>query len=351
MDLSTAPHVSLAAPQSNRLAFVIVVKMTSATSESGDERMAMAFHVLASGSGGNASLLQVDGTGVLLDFGLGPRVLGQRLRACGAGWGQVQAALLTHTHGDHWQAPTLGELLRRRIPLHCHAEHLEALARAGDTFAAMKEAGLIQCYELGRAWELPPGCRCQAIELNHDGGMTCGFRFDGPARIFGPSWALGYAADLGCWDEGLAERFRDVDVLALEFNHDVELQRRSGRSYALIRRVLGDSGHLSNAQAADLLRAVIAQSETGRLRHVVQLHLSQQCNRPELAQAATRRVSAETPGVFAVHTASQDQAGPTLRLQAVVPRRRLVRAPGSVGPRERQLVLPGWEGDREPRTQ
>ena len=48
----------------------------------------------------------------------------------------------------------------------------------------------------------------------------------------------------------------DVDILALEFNHDVFLEKSSGRSPALIFRVLGDRGHLSNVQAAELLREV-----------------------------------------------------------------------------------------------
>ena len=123
--------------QSKRPAFVIVVGMQSDESRGGgDGRMALTFHVLASGSGGNASLLEVEGHGVLLDFGLRPRTLAQRLRACGGSWGHVQAAVLTHTHSDHWQAHTLAELLKRGVPLYCHAGHVNVLERAGTTFVA-----------------------------------------------------------------------------------------------------------------------------------------------------------------------------------------------------------------------
>jgi len=38
----------------------------------------------------------------------------------------------------------------------------------------------------------------------------------------------------------MVEALADVDLLGVEFNHDVEMQRRSGRSPALIARVLGD---------------------------------------------------------------------------------------------------------------
>ncbi len=289
----------------------------------------MSFHVLASGSAGNAALLDVDGRGVLVDFGLGPRGLAQRLRACRASWRRVHAAVLTHTHGDHWSPHTLRELFRRRIPLYCHAEHIASLERA-RVFRRLADAGLVRHYVLGRAWPLP-GCRCEAFEVKHDSELTCGFRFEGPLTLFGPSWAVGYAADLGCWDEELAARLRDVDVLALEFNHDVVLQRQSGRPYELIRRVLSDHGHLSNAQAAALLVAIVQQSEPGRLQHVVQLHLSQECNRPELAQGAARTALVEMGARCSLHTASQDQAGPSVPARTPPVRRRRVRPPEAAG--------------------
>ena len=51
------------------------------------------FTVLASGSSGNSSLLEVDGFGLLLDIGLGPRQLASRLITSGRSWQNVQAVL------------------------------------------------------------------------------------------------------------------------------------------------------------------------------------------------------------------------------------------------------------------
>ena len=92
--------------------------------------MALRFTVLASGSAGNASLIDANGFGVLLDAGLGPRQLAGRLAAVGASWENVQAVLLTHTHSDHWRDTTLVHLKRRSIPLYCHAGHHDALRLA-----------------------------------------------------------------------------------------------------------------------------------------------------------------------------------------------------------------------------
>src|SRR5258705_385728 len=92
----------------------------------------------------------------------------------------------------------------------------------------------------------------------------------------GPRQLASGLADLGVWDDALADALADVELLAVEFNHDVAMQYASGRPRMLIDRVLGDDGHLSNAQAAELVRAVMARSAAGRLRHVVQLHLSRE---------------------------------------------------------------------------
>src|SRR5437773_3419097 len=85
--------------------------------------MALRFSVLASGSSGNASLLEADGFGVLLDAGLGPRQLAARLAAVGRSWRHVHAVILTHTHSDHWKDRTFAHLHRHGIPLYCHDDH------------------------------------------------------------------------------------------------------------------------------------------------------------------------------------------------------------------------------------
>src|SRR5437899_2448827 len=105
--------------------------------------MALRFTVLASGSGGNASLLQLDGFGLLLDAGVGPRILQQRLAAAAASWNDVNAVLLTHTHSDHWRDRTLAHLQRRRIPLYCHPGHHEGLQQYSPAFAKLCADNLI----------------------------------------------------------------------------------------------------------------------------------------------------------------------------------------------------------------
>jgi phosphoribosyl 1,2-cyclic phosphodiesterase len=309
--------------------------------------MSLRFTVLASGSAGNASLMEAEGFGLLLDIGLGPRQLASRLAAVKASWLSIHAVLLTHTHSDHWNERTLTHLLRRRIPLYCHPGHHDYLRRYSLTFSALHAAQLVRDYQDEQELRLAPALRCWPLPVRHDCGATFGFRFEGRPDLFGHTSALAYLADLGCWDARLAASVADVDLLALEFNHDLEMEYASGRTPHLIARVLGDEGHLSNAQAAALVREVLRRSP-GRLRQIIQLHLSRDCNRPALAADAARAVLAAAQ--VELHTASQDRPSPTFALGGNGRRKqRSLSTPSRIGRSRREQAtqpwLPGWQGD------
>jgi phosphoribosyl 1,2-cyclic phosphodiesterase len=291
--------------------------------------MSLRFCVLGSGSSGNASYLEADGFGVLLDIGLGPRRLARGLADAGARWDDVRAVLLTHTHGDHWHEATFKHLLRRRIPFHCHEQHAGVLKRYGAAFAELRDAGLVRIYEIDQPVPLGP-LSGLPFAVPHDDEPTCGF------RIHGSAGALGYVADLGSWSEAIVRQLCDVDILAVEFNHDVHLERGSGRTPMLIDRVLGNLGHLSNDQGAELVAQVLRRSEPGRTRHLMLLHLSRQCNHPRLARAAAAEVVARHATGLTIHVSRHNTASRVLSTG---------RRPGS---RRRfseivQPMLPGWD--------
>src|SRR5918912_3602307 len=147
--------------------------------------MVLRFTVLASGSGGNASLVQTDNFGVLIDAGLGPRQLAARMKAAGLSWSHVQAVLLTHTHSDHWKDRTLAHLTRRRTPFYCHPDHHRILHAYSDAFPALLADGLVRSFAPQEELVLSPGLRCRPFPVRHDGGPTFVFPIDGRADLFG----------------------------------------------------------------------------------------------------------------------------------------------------------------------
>jgi phosphoribosyl 1,2-cyclic phosphodiesterase len=307
--------------------------------------MGVRFTALASGSSGNAAVLMADGFGVLIDFGLGPRMLAARLAAVGLNWKHVNAAVLTHTHGDHWKNLTFGTLKQHRIPVYCHPRHEAELGRYSAGFHAYKASGLLRPFEEDQSLDLAPGVRCRPLRVSHDSDPTYAFRIDGGAAGFQNAWSVGYASDLGTWTDRLVKAFAGVDLLAVEFNHDEVLERRSRRPAHLIERVLGDHGHLSNRQAGALVQEVVRSSADKDIGHVVQLHLSRDCNRPVLAADAAAMALADVGSRARVTTAQQDH--PTRLLDLY----RLPKATPPVTRREKprfrppakQPTLPGME--------
>jgi phosphoribosyl 1,2-cyclic phosphodiesterase len=285
--------------------------------------MPVQFAVLASGSRGNSTLIRGRGAGLLIDVGVGPRALQGRLESVGADWSEVAGVVLTHTHGDHVDSGTFAELARRRIALYCHEGHRVYL---GDNpgFQRLEEARLVSCYD-DQPVLTPTGLRLEPIRLRHDGGPTYGFRIEVSTERRGMPVSIGYLADTGSWSESMVDCLADVDVLGVEFNHDVAMQKSSGRSGALIARNLGDHGHLSNRQGAALVEAVLTRSRRGAMRHLVLLHLSEQCNQPELAVEAARAALGASSRQVAVHAARQSPPHPNLW---IIPGRRSFRPAG-----------------------
>jgi phosphoribosyl 1,2-cyclic phosphodiesterase len=246
------------------------------------------FATLGSGSSGNAAYVEVAGRGLLLDCGLEAGELARRLRSVGRTWKAVQAVVLTHVHSDHWHESVFAELFVRRIPLWLHSRHMVDLRSRSEYLPLLERNQLLREYLAGR-WFVPSeSCRFLPIEVLHDSRPTFAFRMV-LLRQREVLVSLGYVADLGCGSVQLAEALANLDLLAVEFNHDPQMQRQSGRPWYLIRRVLSDQGHLSNAQAAALVEQILARSER-MPRYLVQLHLSEECNRPELAAESVQPV-------------------------------------------------------------
>lgn len=293
--------------------------------------MAARFIVLASGSSGNAGLVEAEDFRLLIDCGLRPPDLADRLGRVGVRLDSVSAVVLTHTHGDHWNPYTFAALRQASIPVYAHPRHHAKLA-GYPCFDPLHKAGLMRDYQAGVPIRLGPALRCTPVPVPHDSDPTFGFRVEGTDARTGGTWALGYASDCGHPDPAVIAGFAGVNVLAIEFNHDVELQRTSGRHPVLVNRVLGPNGHLSNAQAATLTEAVARSAGPAGFTALVQLHLSKECNTAALAHRAGAAVLARfAPGARLV---TATQLAPT----TPVPLVGVARPVRSV-----QLTLPGFE--------
>jgi len=82
--------------------------------------------VLGSGSSGNSIHLSCGGFGLLIDAGLGPRKLRDRLASTGSSLDEIGAVVISHEHHDHVSG--LAALCERRdIPVYANRHTASAL--------------------------------------------------------------------------------------------------------------------------------------------------------------------------------------------------------------------------------
>lgn len=226
----------------------------------------MRFAWLASGSRGNAALVEADGSCVLLDCGLGLKEAEARLARLGRCAADIDAILVTHEHSDH-----IGGVARFAGK---HGLRVVTTAGTARGFRAAPPSRLEQIspHEVFSCG----GLEIQPMPVPHDANEPCQFVFsDGACR-------LGVVTDLGRVTTHVIASLQGCDALALECNHDPAMLAAGPYPGPLKQRVGGDLGHLSNDQAAALLAAL----DTAGLRHLVALHLSEINNTPALARAA-----------------------------------------------------------------
>jgi phosphoribosyl 1,2-cyclic phosphodiesterase len=240
------------------------------------------FACLGSGSKGNAWLVQAGRTRVMVDCGFGPREAAKRLARLGLAVDELDAILVTHEHSDHGRgAAKLSERARCAVWM-SHGSQV-MLGVAGDEPGNVRVILDHTPFSLGEM-EITP------YPVPHDAREPMQFVFSDGATRFG------LLTDAGHVTPHMETVLAGCDALALECNHDVGALEAGSYPPALKRRILGRYGHLDNQAAAVLLGKLAGP----RLKHVVAAHLSQENNRPDLAQAALARALGCTQDWIAV---------------------------------------------------
>jgi phosphoribosyl 1,2-cyclic phosphodiesterase len=233
---------------------------------------ALSVCVLGSGSGGNATVIRIGKTALLVDAGFGPRATDKRLTEAGLSLASLQGICLTHLDQDHFRQNWPNTILKFGIPIYVHVSHYSDLMRIPGG-AELRDAGLA-CSFNSSVFEPMQGVSASTVRLSHDREGTIGYRFDTDGG------SIGYATDLGHAPRELIERMAGVDLLCIECNYDEGMTHASPRPVWINRRNMSDAGHLSNEQSFEAVRMIADASATGLPNDVVLLHRSSQCNHP-----------------------------------------------------------------------
>ena len=281
----------------------------------------LALHVLASGSSGNAAVIEntATGAGVLIDCGICKRDFLNRCDEAGFDPGRIQAMFVTHEHADHVRG--LGVVLRglantgnvppvfaasactanssalskvaeafdvRELTTACAQMDSRDMASAAFDDATPHNAGpgavdnaMPQITDSGSVEAA--GMRITPFATSHDAAASFGFRIEDATD----GDAVGYLTDSGIVTAQAHAALRDVRILALESNHDPKMLAAGPYPYVIKQRIASNSGHLSNGQAAAELSTLVAESRAAGQRlpqTVVAMHVSQNNNDYSLAR-------------------------------------------------------------------
>ena len=244
----------------------------------------MRLTVFASGSSGNALLVEAGSTRLLLDCGISCRRLSRHLAERGLAPDDLHGVVLSHEHHDHVSG--LGTLLRRYpVPLLATEGTAAGLNGSGPVSDVVVSGRHVSIGDL----DLLP------VATTHDAREPVAF------VLRHGSLQVGVLTDTGAVTTLLLDRLAGCHALLVEANHDLDMLRLGPYPWPLKQRIASRSGHLSNEQARILVEAV---AHSG-LETVVGMHLSAENNRPELAARELARPLAGSPVRVAIARQSE----------------------------------------------
>ena len=210
----------------------------------------------------------------MIDCGISLRTLRARLKETGLQETWIKALLITHEHTDHISGAKV-MASRLGVPVYATAKCADKLQKVFQ-FNALTM--ISHCADFNLA-----GFTIHAFPIPHDAVDPVGY------VVTRESTKIGVATDLGQTNQMTHFQLRDCNTLVLESNYDINMLAASSRPWTLKNRILGPVGHLSNADNAKFLPAVV----TRNTRNLLLAHVSGDCNTYDLAMHSAQAALAE----------------------------------------------------------
>lgn len=217
--------------------------------------------VLSSGSKGNMTYIESGNTRLLIDAGIS--LSNAKNRRDGLNLDSITDIIVTHEHTDH--IDFLYSIYKKtKANIYMSSKSFEKMKPNQKDKLLGAKIGFIESeakYTIGDVKVL-------TFKLNHDCGEVFGY------IVCGEGKKVGYFTDTGIMPEKYIKFLKDLDVLIIEANHNVQMLLSSQRDYSLINRILSSEGHLSNQRCYEILRDIL----TEKSKYVILAHISEDCN-------------------------------------------------------------------------
>lgn len=220
----------------------------------------MKFCVLASGSKGNSTYIEINKHKFLIDIGINFLLLSNKLNEINVSVEEIEAIFITHLHQDHIAG--LKRFIKKYNPtIYLTKTMYENLDIILDNYALYEDNILIDDISI------------ETIRLSHDTPECRGYILNHLGK------SLVYITDTGYINVKNHEKLRNKTSYVFESNHDVNMLMKGKYPYHIKMRILGDRGHLSNHDSATYLSKFIGNDT----KTIVLAHISHDNNSYEMA--------------------------------------------------------------------
>lgn len=249
---------------------------------------------LQSGSKGNCVYVETDDVKLLFDAGISGKRAEARLAQHGRDIRQVEKVIISHEHTDH--ISSMGIFYRKFGLTPCITK--KTLAAADQQ--RLGRLGKVSHFVSGKKIVIG-STRIDTYATNHDA-------VDGTAFVVDDGYhRFGLFTDLGTVFSPLTELLPTLDAVLLESNYDPMMLKNGPYPLHLQRRIAGPHGHISNEEAARLLK----HCDSRRIQWCCLGHLSENNNCPSVALKTHQKILGKN---FPLHVASQQAATPLLKV-------------------------------------
>lgn len=224
--------------------------------------------VIASGSEGNATLINSACGSILIDAGVSYLKIKDAFKTNNFDIHQLNGILITHIHHDHVQG--LASLVKKNnTKVYIPAKMYSELNRIIDEsyIEIIEDNFIIQDFNIN------------LIYTSHDVECSVGYVINHNDK------SLVYITDTGYINTRYYPLITNRNAYIIESNHDEEMVTTGNYPYCIKTRILSDYGHLSNNTTAKHLKKIIGE----KTEYIILAHISQNNNSYDLALETTSK--------------------------------------------------------------
>lgn len=228
------------------------------------------FISFGSGSSGNCYYLFTEHDSLMIDVGIGIRMMKKRFYEYGLSMMAIRNIFITHDHADH--VKSVGSLCKDLcVPVFATREVHAGIDR--NYYVKKKIAPQLRRFiEKGVSLHLDD-FTVTPFAVPHDSMDCVGYKIECEGKTFCLMTDVGHPTD------EMKQLISEANYLVIESNHDLDMLKAGPYPGYLKARITGGRGHMSN----EICGHCLADYASEKLKHVWLCHLSHENNTPAIA--------------------------------------------------------------------